>query len=99
MDALKKFVNSTEFIIESCSTEFDTQSNESFNRTKLKYATKDVKCGKSWEYRMMCAVLDRNEEYWKLELYDRLELGERSADCRSFLMMWEDARLKQSTSS
>ena len=50
--------------------------------------------GQSWEYRMMCAVLDRNEEYWKLELFDRLELGEMWVDCRSFLMIWEDARLK-----
>ena len=95
VDALKKFVTSTEFIIESCSTEFDTQSNESFNRTKLKYATKDVKWGKSWEYRMMCAVLDRNEAYWKLKLFDRLQIGEMTVECRSYLMMWEDARLRR----
>ena len=65
-----------------------------FNRTKLKYATKDVKWGKSWEYRMMCAVLDRNEEYWKLKLFDRLQIGEMTVECRSYLMMWEDARLR-----
>ena len=27
-----------------------------FDRTKLMYTTKDVKWGKLWEYRMMCAM-------------------------------------------
>ena len=91
--ALKTFITSTQFIIESSSTEFDTNSNESFHRTKLKYATKDVKWGKSWRYRMMYAVLDRNEEYWKLILYSRLGLGVMAPECRRMLVIYEDARL------
>ena len=93
--ALKKFITSTEFIIESCSTEFDTQSNESFHRTKLKYATKDVKWGKSWNARMMCAVLDRNVPYWKLQLYDELGLPKLSTLCRSYLELQEESRLQR----
>ena len=83
------------FIIESCSTEFDTQSNESFHRTKLKYATKDVKWGKSWNARMMCAVLDRNVPYWKLQLYDELGLPKLSTLCRSYLQLQEESRLQR----
>lgn len=91
--ALKKFIASTEFILESSSTEFDTQSNESFHRTKLKYATKDVKWGRSWTSRMMCAVLDRNWPYWKLTLYERLGLPKLSTECERLLRNYEDERL------
>ena len=70
----KSFLDSTKFIIEYCTTEFDTQSNESLHKLKLKYATKDIKWGNSWKARMMCAVLDRNMNNWKFYLYNKLGL-------------------------
>ena len=58
--SLKKFLASTQFILEKCNPTFSTQKNESFHRTKLKFATKDVHWGFTWNARMMCAVLENN---------------------------------------
>ena len=70
MDTLKKFLDSTRYIIEKCNALYNTQSNESLNKKKLKYATRDVKWGFTWEARMMCAVLSKNMMNWKNRLYE-----------------------------
>lgn len=93
IEALKKFLESTKFIIEYCNTEFDTQSNESLHKLKLKYATKDVKWGNSWRARMMCAVLDRNMVNWKLFLYDQLGLPPLAEEVRIRVQQAEDRRI------
>lgn len=74
MSALKKFLDSTQFIIEKCNGLYNTQANESLNRKKLKFASKDVRWGFSWDARVMAAVLSKNTIGWKFELYQRLGL-------------------------
>jgi hypothetical protein len=90
---LTELLKKTSWILESCNPEFSTQLNESFNRGKLKYATKDVKWGFSWEARMCCAILDRNCPYWKLHLYDKLGLPSLSQDVRNRIVALEKKRL------
>lgn len=72
--ALKKFLDRTQFIIERCCNGISTQANESFHRKKLKYASKDIRWGFTWEARMMAAVLSKNMPGWKLQLYRSLGL-------------------------
>ena len=93
--AFKTFLESTEFIIEYCNCEYDTQSNESLHRLKLKYACKDVNWGDTWTARMMCAVLDRNMYNWKLYLYDQLGLPELSTESRRQLQLYENQRISR----
>jgi hypothetical protein len=69
---LDAFLAKTSWILQKCDSEFSTQINESFNRGKLEYASKDLKWGFTWIARMSCAVLDRNHPFWKLELRRRL---------------------------
>jgi hypothetical protein len=73
-ESLDAFLEKTEWILERCTNEWSTQFNESLNRTKSKYANKDVKWWGSYEARMACAVLDRNSPFWKLELHANLGL-------------------------
>lgn len=94
VELFKTFLQSTKFIIEYCDTEFDTQSNESLHKLKLKYATKDVKWSNSWRARMMCAVLDRNMRNWKLYLYDKLGLPALSPETRKSLEQREKRRIE-----
>ena len=93
IQALKSFLDATQFVIEKCCGIYSTQSNESLHRRKLKFATKDVKWGFTWEARMMCAVLDRNEVGWKLQLYNRLGLPPLSEENYERLMKLEQARI------
>jgi hypothetical protein len=72
-ERMHTFLKDTKDILEKCDGEFSTQINESLNRTKLKYAGKDVKWGGSWPARMACAILDRNKPFWKLDLYKHLK--------------------------
>ena len=72
--SLKKFLASTQFILEKCNPTFSTEKNESFHRTKLKFATKDVHWGFTWNARMMCAVLENNLKGWKDILFHELRL-------------------------
>ena len=90
---LREFLEDTKFIIEYCNTEFDTQSNESLHKLKLKYATKDVKWGDSWKARMMCAVLDRNMVNWKLALYEKLDLPPLSPEVVRRIQQAEEKRI------
>ena len=53
MQALKGFLDATQFVIEKCCGIYSTQSNESLHRRKLKFATKDVKWGFTWHARAM----------------------------------------------
>ena len=92
-DLLDNFLRSTLFIIQTCNSEYTTQANESLHRLKLKYASKDVKWGFTWDARMMCAVLDRNEVGWKLKLYERLGLPKLSKENYERLMRLESARI------
>ena len=87
--ALKKFLDDTQFIIEKCDGRYNTQSNESLHRKKLKYATKDVRWGFSWHARMMCAVLSKNLPGWKWRLYDALGLDELPAETQNKLVKKE----------
>ena len=72
-EALKKFLTASQYIVENCERRFSTVRLESFHRLKVKYAPKDVHWGKSWEARMMCAVLDVNKPRWKDELLERIQ--------------------------
>jgi hypothetical protein len=92
-----EFLEKTQWILEKCHSEFSTQLNESLNRSKLKYASKDVKWGSSFDARMGCAVLDRNCPYWKLELYSRLHLPALSDMVKWQLICREEERLKNKT--
>ena len=94
VELLRKFLKSTEYIIDSCDVEFSTQTNESYNRLKLKYATKDVKWGFTWEARMKCAVLDRNLPGWKFILYQRLGLPPLAPELWDMLCKKEMRRLQ-----
>ena len=49
-------------------------SLKSFHRMKLKFATKDVHWGFTWNARMMCAVLENNMKGWKEVLFHELGL-------------------------
>jgi DNA-binding transcriptional ArsR family regulator len=75
-EALISFLNKTKWIAERCVNEFSTQVNESINRSRIKWARKDVRWGNSYDARMGCAVLDRNYPFWKLALRERLGLRE-----------------------
>jgi hypothetical protein len=97
---LTKFLETTAWIPKCCSGQFSTQLNESFNRTKLKYAAKDIKWGFSWKARMCCAILDRNADpgtCWKLDLYDTLGLPPLSPENRQQIWKIEQSRLKKKT--
>ena len=93
VELLEIFLRRTLFIVETCAEDNTTQANESLHRLKLKYASKDVKWGFTWEARMMCAVLDRNEVGWKLQLYNRLGLPPLSEENYERLMKLEQARI------
>ena len=80
MQALKSFLDSTQFIIEKCNGLYNTQANESLHRGKLKFATKDVKWGFTWQARVMAAILSRNMIGWRFEVYRRLGLEELPRD-------------------
>ena len=95
INLLKKFLESTQYIIECCDPLYSTQVNESFHRIKIKYANKDVKWGFTWEARMCCAILDKNEFNWKLNLYNFLRLPELSISNRLFLEAQEYARISR----
>jgi hypothetical protein len=71
---LKEFLAKTAVNLEMIVSQFSTQINESLNRTKSKYANKDICWGFTWKARMACAILDRNEPGWKLALYKKLDL-------------------------
>ena len=90
---LKKFLESTEFILECADPLYSTQINEAFHRIKLKYASKDVKWGFAWESRMCYAILDKNESHWKQKLYNFLWLPELSVANRLFLENEEYLRI------
>jgi hypothetical protein len=92
---LNGFLEKTKKIIQMCDPRYSTQVNESFNRSKLKYATKDVKWKFTWAARIACAVLDRNLPHWKLTLYDSLGLGTLDHGARAYLRRIEDKRLMQ----
>jgi hypothetical protein len=70
--AFDTFLENTEFIVRQVNLNFSTQHNESLNRGKIKYATKDVHWGYTWDARMACAVLDKNRPNWKKELRAQL---------------------------
>lgn len=93
-EELAAFLRKVEWILSSCVSEYSTQINESFNRTKLKYATKSVRWGLTFEPRMCCAILDRNMKYWKLELYRRLQLPEMDPNCALWLRHNEKERIR-----
>jgi hypothetical protein len=88
-----EFLRKTEWILECCDSRFATQINESFNRAKLKYATKDQQWGLTWDARMACSVLDRNPPSWKLNLFDRLALPPLAPEVRLCLELDERLRL------
>ena len=90
---LKKFLESTEFILECADPLYSTQINEAFHRIKLRYASEDVKWGFTWEARMCCAILDKNESHWKQKLYNFLRLPELSVANRLFLENEEYLRI------
>jgi DNA-binding transcriptional ArsR family regulator len=81
--ALESFLTETKWIAERCVSEFSTQVNESINRSRIKFAIKDVQWGGSYDARMGCAVLDRNWPFWKLVVRD--ELGLRRFDALPML--------------
>lgn len=93
---LKKFLDKTQFIIEKCQRGVSTQLNESLNRKKLKYATKDVRWGASYEARMMCAILSRNVPDWKRKLYDSLNLDPLDPETEDFIQQREFQYYKRS---
>jgi hypothetical protein len=88
-----EFLRKTEWILECCDSRFATQINESFNRAKLKYATKDQKWGFTWDARMACSALDRNRPSWKLNLFDRLALPPLTPEVRLCSELDERLRL------
>ena len=90
---LIQFLHDTKFIIEKCTPLYSTQSNEAFHRIKLKYATKDVKWGFTWEARMYAAILDRNETFWKMDLFNFLGLRPINISNRLFLNKEEKYRI------
>jgi hypothetical protein len=92
-----EFLEKTQWILDKCNSEFSTQLNESLNRSKLKYANKDVKWGSSFDSRMGCAVLDRNLPFWKLDLYRRLNLPVLSSIVKWQLICREEQRLRNKT--
>ena len=92
MDVLKKFLDATQFIIERCNFLYNTQSNESLHRGKLKFATKDVRWGFTWQARVMGAILSRNMIGWQFEVYRRLGLEELPRDIEIQLIRSEIAR-------
>lgn len=92
---LSKFLESIEPMVLGIRPEYSTQSNESFHKEKLKYATKDGKWGWTWEARMMCAVLDRNMANWKLKLFDLLKLPPLDPFCRYVLECRENDRIER----
>jgi hypothetical protein len=91
---VEKFMHDVEWIVRSSMNQYATQINESFNRGKLKYCSKEVKWRSSFEPRICCAILDRNVPFWKLELYYQLGLGAMNAECYYFLTAKEEERLK-----
>ena len=89
---LYAFLQETKFIIENCTSLYTTQTNEAFHRIKLKYATKDIKWGYAWEARMYSAILDKNELFWKLNLFNILGLRPLSINNQLFLRQSERYR-------
>jgi hypothetical protein len=92
---LVAFLKKTEFIVVHVVGEFSTQMNESPNRGKTKYADKDRSWKGSWPARMACAVLDRNVENWRLQLYARLNLPPLSENSLWLLWSMEQTRLSR----
>jgi hypothetical protein len=93
VDELRTFLKVTRFIPLRCVSEYSTQTNESLNRSRIKFAIKDVRWGYSYNARMACAVLDRNCPYWKIDLRERLEIGHLHPDPLLKLLAFEHARL------
>ena len=62
----------------------------------MKYATKDVRWGASYEARMMCAILSRNVPDWKRKLYDSLNLDPLDPETEDFIQQREFQYYKRS---
>ena len=89
---LLDFLNNTKYIIEHCYALYSTQTNEAFHKIKLKYATKDIKWGFTWQARMYAAILDKNELFWKMNLYEHLGMRPLSVHNQIFLRNKEKYR-------
>jgi hypothetical protein len=92
---LRSLLKATSFIPLKCVSEFSTQTNESLNRSRIKFASKDVRWGYTYDARMACAVLDRNCPYWKLDLRNRLKIPPLDTDPMLKLLAFEHARLSR----
>jgi hypothetical protein len=105
VDELRTFLKVTRFIPLRCVSEYSTQTNESLNRSRIKFAIKDVRWSYSYNVRMTCAslcrpdtgcaVLDRNCPYWKIDLRERLEIGHLYPDPLLKLLALAHARLSR----
>jgi hypothetical protein len=95
VELLREFVQKTMVNLDIVMSQFSTQANESLNRTKLKYANKDVAWGFTWKARMACAILDRNQPFWKLDLYKELGLPPLCDEVILYLQNVERQRLNQ----
>jgi hypothetical protein len=94
VDTLTLLVQKTKPILGLVVSDYSTQINESLNRTKVKYANKDVCWGFTWKARMACAILDRNDPGWKLALYEKLKLPPLSPEALMYLQQTEEKRLR-----
>jgi hypothetical protein len=93
-DEFLEFLGSVTWILRRCVSYYSTQVNESFNRTKLKFCTKDVKWGSTFHVRMCCAILSRNLPNWKMVVHQNLKLSKLSPECQRWLNSLEEERIK-----
>ena len=90
---LDRFVTATSYLFAKADKRFSTQANESMNRRKSCYLSKDLCWGTSFTARVACMVLDVNWPHWKWEA--RRRCGIRPVSARSTERLLREAQRKK----
>lgn len=71
---LKEFLEKTSVLFDKCDGIHSTQACESLHAVKAHFAPKMISWKSSWCARVCASILDINEMYWSMKLYDQLQL-------------------------
>jgi hypothetical protein len=72
---LTLFLNNSAELLAKCQNRISTQGNESLHAMKAKLADKNFNWKTTWRARCCTAILDMNDEGWKLKAYEEQGFG------------------------
>jgi hypothetical protein len=92
---LKIFLDETAGLLAKCQNRFTTQGNESLHAMKAKLAEKNYNWKTTWKARCCIAILDMNEEHWKLDAYEQEGFERLDYEILDHIEMEEAAKAKR----